>query len=141
MTLFPHAERYVADTHAMIWHLTRDSSLSTEAKRRFLMADHGEAVIYLSVMTVIEILYLHEKGKIPKNLWKGFSDQIRSKPDESYQVVDLTYELAQTLPQVPREVIPELPDRVIAATAYFLSIPAITKDHRLHQWEGIVSIW
>lgn len=141
MTTYSTAEKFVADTHALIWHLSGSPQLSTEARRRFAMADRGEAIIYLSVMSCIEMLYLYEKGKIARPLWELFNHAIRAEPDGSYQVIDVTHELAVVLAEVPREVIPELPDRLIAATAYQLGLPLISKDERIQRWEGIVSIW
>ncbi len=137
----PEAERFLSDTHPVIWHLSGDSRLSTEARRRFEMAESGEAVIFLSVISIIEMLYLKEKNKIPRAFWELFLRTLKSDPQESCQIVDLTYDLAQSIDQVPRTVIPEMPDRIIAATALRLNIPMITKDHRLHQWERIVTIW
>lgn len=141
MSLFTHAEKFVTDTHPLVWHLARHSNLSKEAHRRFVMADQGEAVIYLSTMTIAEILYLTEKNKIPEGLWRSFSQLMNQRLNDSYQVIDFTANLAFSLDQVPRESVPELPDRVIAATALTLQLPLITKDGRLQQWEGIQTIW
>lgn len=132
---------FVADTHCFIWHLTNSPLMSTEARRRFKMADKGEVVIFLSVITLIEILYLFEKKKIPKNLYHLLKRRLTSQPGDSYQVVDLTYDLSKWIKDVPRKVIPELPDRIITATALSCNLPLITKDKRIRGWEGLVTIW
>ncbi len=134
-------EKYVADTHAILWHLSSDSRLSTEARRRFLMADHGEAIIYISAITPIEIIYLVEKNKIPERSLNQFRERVGSEPEESYQLVNLSYDLAFSIAKVPRTVVPELSDRIIAATSYYLNLPLITKDSRIQQWDGIVTVW
>lgn len=133
--------KFVADTHALVWHLTESPLLSTEAKRRFLQADSGEAIIYFSVMTMVEILYLYEKGRVPKEFYLLFQNIISSKKNESYQIVDFSKEVATSVSEIPRKIIPELPDRLITATAFHLNLPLITKDHRIQSWEGLVTIW
>ncbi len=141
MNLVTEGERFVTDTHALIWHIGSSPRLSTEARRRFLMADRGEAIIFVSVMTLIEILYLCEKSKLPWEVHEQTQRIFHGAPNDSYQIADLTYELVQGLSDVPREQVPELTDRVIAATACFLKIPLITKDHELQQLEKVVTIW
>ncbi len=141
MKTLTDTERFVADTHALIWNLSEDTRLSKEAQRRFLRAEAGEAIIYLATISIIEILYLLEKGKIPAQIWELLRLTLRPNPYGSYQVVDLTADLSFLLAKVPREAVPELPDRIIAATALSLQIPLITKDERLQQWEGIMTIW
>ena len=132
---------YVADTHAIIWHLESDSRLSTEARRRFEEAERGEAVIYISAISVAEIILLHERGRLPRHGFELFKRALQSRPFECYQVADLTYELALGLENVPRQIVPELPDRIIAATAHFLGLPLLTRDTALQNWEGIITIW
>jgi hypothetical protein len=41
---------------------------------------------------------------------------------------------------VPREQIPDLPDRVVAATAVFLRVPVISRDGRIRS-SSIQTIW
>lgn len=132
---------YVADTHALIWHFSRDANLSDEAKRRFVMADNGDAVIFISTMTLIEIIYLEEKGRVSKSLLGNFLIPMKSSKNASYQVTPIDHSLSLAVSNVPRSLIPEMADRVIAATAYHLRLPLITKDHRIHKWEGVVTIW
>lgn len=41
----------------------------------------------------------------------------------------------------PRSTVPEMPDRIIAATALYLHIPLITKDHKIQALQSIQTIW
>lgn len=141
MSLFPDADKFVTDTHPLIWYLAKNPNLSKEARRRFVMADQGEVIIYLSVITIVEMLYLSEKNKIPGSIWDLFRKSMDSKANDSYQFVNLTAELSFSLSKVPRESVPELPDRIIAATALSMQLPLITKDEKLQNWEGIQTIW
>ena len=141
MKTLTDTERFVADTHALIWNLSEDPRLSKEARRRFLQAEEGESIIYFATISIIEVLYLLEKGKIPTTVWELLRLTLKTHPHGSYQVVDLTADLSFLLAKVPRESVPELPDRIIAATALSMQLPLITKDERLQQWEGIQTIW
>jgi predicted nucleic acid-binding protein len=47
---------------------------------------------------------------------------------------------ADALPNVPRDAAPDMPDRIIAATALHLGLPLVTRDRRL-QAAGIQTIW
>src|SRR5262249_51566405 len=132
---------FVADTHALIWHFSGDSRLSSEAKRCFAMADQGEAVMFVSVITVVEVIYLDEKGKVSKELSKQAIHLLKPAEDASYRLVPIDYALSLAVASVSRTSVPELSDRIIAATAYHLHLPLITKDKRIHDWKGIESIW
>lgn len=134
-------ESFVADTHAIIWHLLDHPQLSSEARLSFKKADHGEAILYISAISIIEILYLYEKKKIDPSLWTLFQERIPSEPEDSYQIISLDYTLAIETQNVPKKMIPELPDRIIAATAFHLGVPLITKDQRLQNWKGITTVW
>ena len=48
--------------------------------------------------------------------------------------------IALTLRQVDRSQIPDLPDRIIAATALNLNVPVISRDRRI-QLSSIDTIW
>ncbi|MEG4233393.1 hypothetical protein QUA40_14950 [Microcoleus sp. Pol11C3] len=48
--------------------------------------------------------------------------------------------IAFTLRQVDRSQIPDLPDRIIAATALYLNVPVISRDRRI-QLSSIDTIW
>jgi predicted nucleic acid-binding protein len=48
--------------------------------------------------------------------------------------------VANALENVPRNIVPDMPDRIIAATALHLGLPLVTRDRRL-QSAGIETIW
>ncbi|MEG3845269.1 PIN domain-containing protein [Microcoleus sp. herbarium14] len=48
--------------------------------------------------------------------------------------------IALTLRQVDRSQIPDLPDRIIAASALYLNVPVISRDRRI-QLSNIDTIW
>jgi predicted nucleic acid-binding protein len=54
--------------------------------------------------------------------------------------IPLDRNIALTLRQVDRSQIPDLPDRIIAATALYLNVPVISRDRRI-QLSSIDTIW
>jgi PIN domain nuclease of toxin-antitoxin system len=141
MTASASIGKYVTDTHALIWHFTRDGRLSDEASQHFSAADRGDAVIYVSAMTLIEIVYLGEKARVSSDLCNEVIQRLKPAKDTSYRIVPIDHGVSTAVAAVPRIAVPEMADRVIAATAHHLGLPLITKDRRLRDWKGIISIW
>ena len=48
--------------------------------------------------------------------------------------------VAQAVYKIPRDIAPDMPDRIIAATALHLGLPLVKRDRRL-QNSGIKTIW
>jgi predicted nucleic acid-binding protein len=47
----------------------------------------------------------------------------------------------RVLQQVKRETVPDMPDRIIAATALALGLPLLSRDRALAAVEGLKVIW
>jgi PIN domain nuclease of toxin-antitoxin system len=54
----------VADTHALIWHLTDPRRLGRAARRAFGHVDAGRWRCYVPVISLAEIWLLHERGRL-----------------------------------------------------------------------------
>lgn len=54
--------KYVTDTHALYWHLTKNPKLSKKAKKIFQEADSGVHQVMIPGIVLIEMVYLVEKG-------------------------------------------------------------------------------
>jgi PIN domain nuclease of toxin-antitoxin system len=129
----------VTDTHALIWYLEDSPKLSTLANQTFDRCDRGEITIYIPTMCLIEIIYLQEKGRISGNL-KTQLDEALISGMSGLVLVDLTAGVVEALTKIPREAVPDLPDRVIAATALYLGLPLISCDRRM-PLTGLPLIW
>lgn len=129
----------VADTHAAAWYLLDSPKLSHQALQRMSAAvDAGEAVLVPSI-SVVELLYLYEKGRIPAEDWKNLNEGLAAE-DSGVRVVPLTLGIAHDLARVPWRSVPDMPDRIIAATALHLGLPLVSRDGRI-QAPGPEVIW
>jgi len=55
-------------------------------------------------------------------------------------LADLTAGVVEALTRVPRTHVPDMPDRIIAATALHLGLPLMTRDRSI-QRAGVRTIW
>lgn len=60
--------QFVTDTHALLWHLSNDPSLSIAARDVFLSADAGQADIFIPSIVLVEVVYLTERQRIAHDL-------------------------------------------------------------------------
>lgn len=130
----------IADTHAIIWYLRSPDKLGIDAAIALDSAINSGNPIYLSAISIIEIIYLVEKRKIPEidleQLLQTLTDS-----DASLAVYPLDKLVAQSLAKIPRLTVPEMGDRIIAATALHLNLPLVTKDHKIRELSVIQTIW
>ena len=59
----------VADTHAAVWFLVNDSRLSPQARRLMEDAVACGDKIAISSVSLIELVYLVEKGRLPQSAY------------------------------------------------------------------------
>lgn len=107
--------------------MNNPSRLSSKALSVFLDADEGNAIIIIPPIVIVEMVYLSEKGRIPVAMVSSLLTEI-DQPSTSYPLGVLDKPVLEAVEQISRERIPEMPDRIIAATAKALSIPLITRD-------------
>jgi len=131
--------RMVADTHTIIWYLNQDDRLSVEAQSILNTIDDSEDQVAISSMTLVEIVYLAERSRIHPDLLEivlSFLDD----PDSSLVEIPLNREIVRVMEQIPKEEVPEMPDRIIGSTAMYLDVPLITKDHKLQE-SVVPTVW
>jgi predicted nucleic acid-binding protein len=89
---------------------------------------------------MVEICYLTEKGRISPIVLERIKLALSQK-DSVIEVIPLDYQIALTIQQIDRTIVPEMPDRIIAATALYLGLPLVTKDHKIRDLSVIQTIW
>lgn len=56
-------------------------------------------------------------------------------------IVPFTLEIALEITSIPRKIVVDLPDRMIAATASFLNLPLVTRDRSIQSASTVKTIW
>jgi predicted nucleic acid-binding protein len=115
-------DRYVTDTQALIKFMMGQKVINEQCHQAFLSADQGDNIIIIPAIVLMEILYLFEKSRIKIDL---IQTEVLLK-SKNYQYEPLSLEILKTAADIHD--IPELHDRMIAATARYLDIPLITND-------------
>ena len=130
----------VVDTHTLVWGLLERAQLSAAADAAFQAAEMAGAPIYVCTITFVELRYLSEKGKIGGNVYQECWDKLND-PTTALTPASLDLLVAESLAQIPRGIVPDMPDRIIAATALALGLPLITKDHKIRALTNLATIW
>jgi PIN domain nuclease of toxin-antitoxin system len=129
----------VADTHAALWFLFGDPRLSPAAKDFFDKASAARRTIVITPISLAEVVYLIEKNRLPA--WAF--DDLRialNNPNHIFEEASFTAAVVDVMRQIPRHAVPDMPDRIIGATAIFLGVPLISCDRRI-QASAVQTIW
>jgi PIN domain nuclease of toxin-antitoxin system len=128
----------VLDTHAFVWYLNGDQRLSTSAQIFISSALQQGQLLSVPAISIVEIIYLEEKNKIPQGFITWLLGSLQSLP---FVIVPLDINIIQVIRQIPRTLVPEMPDRAIVATALALGVPLVTKDPTIRQCGLVQVIW
>lgn len=129
----------VVDTHAIIWYLTTDSRLSRTALAALDGATSSGDPIYVSAISLVEVLYLVEKGRLPAR----DRDLLLNALDDSQQpprLVHVDRAVLDMMENVARQDVPDMPDRIIAATALAMKLPLVSRDGKIRA-SHVQTIW
>ncbi len=122
--------RVLADTHAVIWYLFDEERLSSAGRTALDNALAAGFPILVSAISLIEIVYLEEKRRIGA----GATERIRQAceaENPSIEIVAVDARVAYSLREIARADVPDMPDRIIAATAISLGVPLVTRDGKI----------
>jgi PIN domain nuclease of toxin-antitoxin system len=129
----------VGDTHVVLWYLSAVHLLSPAALAWLRSAESIGAPIYVSTISLIETSYVVEKNRIPRtsreNLYRALND-----PASLLVPFPVGLEVAEAVVRIPRDLVPDMPDRIIAATALHLGLPLITRDEKIRA-ANIQTVW
>ena len=131
---------YVTDTHTLHWHLTKNRRLSTKVAELLNQADAGYHRIFVPSIILVEIVYLIERERIEAALLERLL-ALTKQINGSYVIAPLDRGTAESLQFIPRDVVPDMPDRIIAATAYQLGLPLLSCDEKIQAVNDISVIW
>ncbi len=129
----------VLDTHAAIWYLSRSEQLSATALKKIEASVQAGESVFLSAISLVELIYLSEKGRLPAGALATLMNALQARTP-AWLWFRLIPAVAAAVGRISRSAVPDMPDRVIAATAAHLGLPLITRDRQI-QAAGINTVW
>ena len=121
-------KRYVSDTQCIIWYFTEDERRMPKAARAaFKAVGDGTAQILVPSIVLVEALFLAERQRVPRAILDELM-ALSDAPTSSICVVPLDLAVARAVSDFGPAAVPELADRIIAATARALNLPLLTTD-------------
>jgi PIN domain nuclease of toxin-antitoxin system len=130
----------VLDTHALIWYLSGSKQLSRIARTIIATEEKNGASIFVSAISLVEVVYLAERGRLPSAALQSLKDAL-ADPTGSMVVTPLDAAVARAVQKISRVAVPEMPDRIIAATALHLDAELVTRDRRLQAALKNRAVW
>ena len=119
----------VADTHTALWHLFDDTRLSATAGAMITEAAAARRKIAISTISLAEAVYLVEKNRLPASAYEELT-QALADPEHVFTEAVFTTAIVQAMRRVSRAEVPDMPDRIVAATAVYFDVPVISRDRR-----------
>jgi PIN domain nuclease of toxin-antitoxin system len=95
--------------------------------------------IVLSPISLAEIVYLVEKNRLPASAYHELKNAL-ADPDYVIEEAPFTVEIVDAMRQVPRADVPDMPDRIVAATGVYLGVPVISCDGRIRS-SNVHTVW
>jgi len=126
---------YLADTVTVIRHFSKTGKLGSKARVALEETEKGRHHIFISVVSLVEIMYLAQKLRIGINLTETLELIGKST---NYSIIDLNQNIV-ILAEATK--VPELFDRLILATAEYLGVPIITSDEEIRKQRDVPVIW
>jgi PIN domain nuclease of toxin-antitoxin system len=80
-----------------------------------------------------------EKNRLPASALDDLR-QALGNPNHVLQEAPFTGEVVKAMSQVLRTDIPDMPDRIVAATAVYFGVPVISRDGRIRA-SSIQTVW
>ena len=124
--------KFLLDTVTVIRHFTDTGPIGTKALE---ILNRFDDPFFISVVSLMEIMYLSEKHRIDLDLTETLN---RIEESTIYSIVNLTPEILKVAEITPFK---ELHDRLILSTAKWLEIPIISSDKEFNEIEGTKVIW
>ncbi len=129
--------RYLLDTVALVRHFSGRGKIGRKAAHILdSIGDmENEDEIVISVISLMEVMYLAEKNRIDINLTETL-EIIESS--SKYTIANLNPDILRVAETTPFY---ELHDRLILATAKWLGIRIVSSDGKFDRVAGIEVVW
>jgi PIN domain nuclease of toxin-antitoxin system len=120
----------LADTHAILWYLFDEQRLSSAGRAALDCSIDAGFPILISAISIIEVVYLEEKRRISV----GAVERLRQActvENPSIEIAPVDARVAHGIHEIARADVPDMPDRIIAATALSLGVSLVTRDGKI----------
>lgn len=131
-------KRYVTDTQCLLWYMAEDRRLPKAVRPMFQAADEGRAQILVPSIVLVEAIFLLQRQRVSDAVIRQLM-QLSEEADSIFYVTPLDMAVVQTLRDFGPTAVPELSDRIIAATAHALKLPLLTTDMAIEA-SGLVTV-
>ena len=129
------ASSYVADTVALVLRIEQ-RQLGAHAHATFAAMEAGATTIFMPGMVFAEILYLRERNRISASLQDVSAYMQQHTHCQEYPLSQAVVNAAVAIQDIP-----ELHDRLIAATARLLNSALITNDSKIQASNFVQTVW
>jgi predicted nucleic acid-binding protein len=131
-------KRYVVDTQCLLWYLARDRRLPRKIKRTFDSAQAGHAQILVPSIVLVEAIFLLQRQRVSEEVVAELLS-LPETPDAAIQVIPLDMAVVRAMQAFGPTAVPELADRIIAASAHAANTPLMTVDPEIIN-SGLVTV-
>lgn len=125
----------VADTHALVWHLTAPRRVGRAARRALEAADEGRETCYVPAIVLIEVALLHERGRLRVGVAQVL-DLLGGHP--GYAILPMDIEQAVEFSALPG--VRDPMDRMLLAAARATGARLLSADDALAR-HGTAVLW
>jgi predicted nucleic acid-binding protein len=86
-----------------------------------------------------EVVYLVEKNRLPPSAYDELTLALED-PEHVFTEAVFTAAIVQSMRKVARAEVPDMPDRMVAATAVYFAVPVISRDRRIRA-ASLSTVW
>lgn len=135
------ANKYILDTHALVWYLEGNPRLGRQAK---VTMEAVDSEMVLPLIALAEATYLIEKGRIGISTVSDLLTDIGT--DSRIEIYPLTWEVFERSLTPEGFQIPELHDRFIVSTGLYLqdlghTVTVLTRDKSITDAGVLPVMW
>lgn len=135
------ATSFVTDTHALLWYLEGNRQLGSRA-RSALSALESHLIVPIIVLAEADVIIAHGRTKIPSIAY--LIEKLSH--DSRFEIYPLTLDIFRRSLSLGATRVPELHDRLIAATSLYLQdlgldVALITRDESLIKTQLVPVVW
>ena len=93
----------------------------------------------LSPISLAEIIYLVEKERLPESAYLDLKRAL-SDPECVIDEAPFNGEIVEAMKEVSRASVPDMPDRIVSATAVYFGVPVISRDGQIRA-SAVETVW